>query len=413
MINMLLIRKQSSKLAINGGSPVRCRPMPKWPQFDQDEISAAIAVLQSGAVNYWTGEQVRNFESEFSRYIGTCHGIALANGTAALELALKSLGVGSGDEVLVTCRSFIASAACAVLCGATPVFCDVDENSQNITAETLRPHISAKTKAIIAVHLAGWPCEMDQIMNLADEHGLWVIEDCAQALGATYKGRRVGSIGHIGTFSFCQDKILTTAGEGGMLTTNNAVIWEKAWSFKDHGKNFFRAHKKNECCGFQWLHDSIGTNLRLTEVQAAIGRIQLTKLNSWLLKRQALASLLNNTFSKIPPLRVTLPPNGIGHAYYKYYTFIKPEALPSEWTRDKILTAINAEGIPCMTGACPEIYLENAFSSLRKDSPNRKEIASRLGETSLMFLVHPTLNESDIMDVCAAVDKVFSEISAL
>lgn len=399
------------KLAIDGGARIRTPPFAPWPFFADDEMIAAKAPLQSGKVNYWTGEEGRLFEKDIAAFTGCSYAIALANGTVALELALYALGIGPGDEVIVTSRTFIASASCIIMRGATPVMADVDPTSQNITVETIQDVISPRTKAIITVHLAGWPCDMDPILALAQEHNLKVIEDCAQSHGASYKGRPVGSLGNVAAFSFCQDKIMSTGGEGGMLTTNDRSLWERAWAFKDHGKSFNTVYNRQHASGFRWLHESFGTNWRLTEIQSAIGRVQLRKLSSWVEKRQHHASILTESFSRIPALRVTTPPQLIGHAYYKYYVFIRPDRIKSDWNRDRIMAAINAEGIPCYSGSCSEIYMEKAFDGLRPTE--RLPVARELGDTSLMFLVHPTLTEQDMLDTCRAVEKVMSNAGYL
>lgn len=386
---------------------------PSWPYFDKDEIKAVTAVLDSGRVNYWTGENGRLFEKEFSDFIGCGYAVALANGTVALELALYVLGIGHGDEVIVPSRTFIASASCAVMRGAKPVMADVDPVSQNITAETIKPHITPGTKAIVVVHLAGWPCDMDPIMALARKHGLKVIEDCAQAHGANYKGRMVGSIGDVAAFSFCQDKIMTTGGEGGMLTTNDPVLWEKAWAFKDHGKSFDAVYNRKQGTGYNWVHESFGTNWRLTEIQTAIGRVQLKKLSEWVIKRQKNAAFLTSCFSDIPALRITIPPDDIGHSYYKYYTFLKTSLLKKNWNRDRVMDGIRAEGIPCFSGSCSEIYLEKAFDKSDFRPIRRFPVARDLGETSLMFCVHPTLSKQNLLDTCNVVKKVISKASRL
>jgi len=376
-----------------------------WPFFGEDEIRAAMDVLRSGRVNYWTGNEGRLFEREFAEFTDCRYAIALANGTVALEAALRALGIGPGDDVITTARTFIASASCAVAVGARPVIADVDRDSQNITAESIRAVLTRKTKAIVAVHLAGWPCEMDEILALAQEHGLKVVEDCAQAQGATYKGRPVGSMGDAATFSFCQDKIMTTAGEGGMLTTNDRNVWRRAWSYKDHGKDYDAVYARKHPVGFRWVHETFGTNWRMTEMQSAIGRVVLRKVPQWLEMRQRFASILNENLAEIPGLRITLPPAKIQHAYYKYYAFIRPEALRAGWDRDRIMQAINAAGIPCSVGSCSEIYQEAAFAPAwsRKQ---RLPVAKELGETSLMFMVHPTLSEQNIRDTCVAVRRV-------
>lgn len=379
--------------------------IPAWPFYDDDEIAAGQRVLASGKVNYWTGEQGVQFEKEFADYVGCPHALTVTNGTVALELALRLLGVGPGDEVVTSSRTFIASASCAVAVGARPVCADVDPVSQNITAETIRSVLSPATRAVIAVHLAGWPCEMDPIMALAREHGLKVVEDCAQAHGARLDGRPVGSMGDIGAFSFCQDKILSTGGEGGILTLNSAEHFERARSYRDHGKDFpaLAAHKGKP--GFPSVYHSFGSNLRLTEFQSAIGRRQLTKLDRWVEIRRHHAAALNACFSQLPALRITLPTDRVRHSYYKHYVFLHPERLRTGWNRDRIISALQIAGVPCSIGSCSEIYLEQAFPPEWRPT-NRFPVARELGETSLMFPVHPTLSTEDIQRFCDAVSTV-------
>lgn len=392
-------------LASQGGTPVRQQPLPAWPAFDEEMVEAAAAVLRGGKVNYWTGGDVKAFEKEFAARCGVSHGVAVANGTVALELALRAVGVGPGDEVVVTSRTFVASASAIIACGAQPVFADIDRESQNVTAETVRPVLSPRTKAIIAVHLAGWPCDMQPLMELAEQRGAFVIEDAAQAHGAAYQGRPVGSLGHVAAFSFCQDKILTTAGEGGMVLTDRREWFERAWSLKDHGKSWDAVHNRQHPPGFRWLHEGWGTNLRMTEMQGAVGRVALRRLEGWVERRREYAALLNQACQPFPALRRTLPPAGIDHSYYKHYVFVRPEKLAPGWSRDRIMQAICAEGVPCYSGSCSEIYLEKAFT-VDQRPPARLPVAQELGETSLMFLVHPTLTTADVQDVCAAVRKV-------
>jgi dTDP-4-amino-4,6-dideoxygalactose transaminase len=367
--------------------------MTGWPVFDDEQIAVAAAVLRSGKVNYWTGDEGRKFEAEFAEAVGCRYGIALANGTVALELALRCLDIGPGDEVVVTPRSFMASASCVVACGAKPVFADVDRDSQNITAETIRAVLSPRTRAVIAVHLAGWPCDMAPITALCREHGLKLIEDCAQAHGATYRGRPVGSLGDIAAFSFCQDKIMTTAGEGGMLVTDDAALWSRAWAYKDHGKSFEAVYERAHPPGFRWLHESFGTNWRMTELQAAVGRVQLRRLPAWLERRRRNAAILTERLEAIPALRVTRTPNHAGHACYKYYAFVRPERLAGGWDRDRLVAAITARGVTCLTGSCSEIYREKAFALTDMVPARRLPVARELGETALMFLIDPTFGE--------------------
>lgn len=385
------------------------REFSTWPVFEIDEIHAVTEILQSGKVNYWTGTVARDFEKEYADYLGVKHAIALHNGTLALELALYAFDIGAGDEVITTTRTFIASASAAVMRGCIPVIADVDPVSQNVTAETIRACITPKTKAIIAVHLAGWPCDMDAIMELAHTYNLIVIEDCAQAHGAFYKGRPVGSIGHAGAFSFCQDKIMTTGGEGGLLALNDTELWKKAWAYKDHGKSYDAVYNRDHPPGFRWLHDSFGTNWRMLEVQAAIGRIQLRKLPDWIERRRVNAAVLNERFAKHRGLRLTLPSEDIYHSYYKYYVFVRPEELADGWDRDRIMNAITAQGVPCFSGSCSEIYLEKAFVDAGYGPQERLPVAKELGETSLTFLVHPTLSPEDMRRMADVVDSVMAE----
>lgn len=381
-------------------------PFPPWPCFTAQEADAVRDVLLSNKVNYWTGTECREFEKEFAAWAGTHHAVALANGTLALDVALKALGIGPGDEVVVTPRTFIASISCVVNAGATPVFADVEADSGNISAATIAKVLTPKTRAVICVHLAGWPCDMDAIMALAEIHGLKVIEDCAQAHGARYKGRSVGSIGHVGAWSFCQDKIMTTGGEGGMVTTNDEALWRGMWSFKDHGKSYAAVYEREHPPGFRWLHESFGTNWRMLEVQAAIGRIQLRRMADWTAKRTANSERIQAACRAFTALRVPQPPEGSLHAHYKCYAYVRPELLAPGWDRDRIVTEINALGVPCYQGSCSEVYLEKAFDNTGWRPASRLPVAQRLGETSLMFLVHPTLSDAEIDKACAAISQV-------
>lgn len=391
-------------------------PFSPWPSFSDEEAFAVQKVLLSNKVNYWTGQDCREFEREFARFSETEYAVAVANGTVALDLAFSAIEVSPGDEVIVTPRTFLASVSSIVNAGATPVFADVDPDTQNITAETIKSVLSPRAKAIVCVHLAGWPCDMDLIMALAAEHNLFVIEDCAQAHGARYKGRSVGSIGHVAAWSFCQDKIMTTGGEGGMVTTNDRELWSKMWSFKDHGKSWDAIYEREHPPGFRWLHDSFGTNWRMIEMQAAIGRIQLRRMPDWHQARLSYASQIWNEASKLKDLRVPSfrcsdckgtcnRNNGCEHAAYKCYVFVDG----TEQDRDEIMAKVNAKGVPCFSGSCSEVYLEKAFDNTDFRPDKRLPIAKRLGETSLMFLCHPTLTQVEIDKTCAVLTEVVSQ----
>jgi dTDP-4-amino-4,6-dideoxygalactose transaminase len=379
-----------------------------WPSFSDEEATAVKNVILSNKVNYWTGTECREFEKEFAAWVGTRFAVALSNGTLALDVALKALRIAPGDEVIVTPRTFLASASCIVNAGAVPVFADVDRDSQNITAETIRAVLTPRTRAIICVHLAGWPCDMDPIMELAQEHGIFVIEDCAQAHGARYKGRMVGGIGHIGAWSFCQDKIMTTGGEGGMVTTNSRQWWSTMWSYKDHGKSWEAVYERQHPPGYRWVHESFGTNWRMLETQAVIGRIQLQRMPMWTSQRRANASRIAATCREFAALRVPVVPSDVQHAFYKFYVFVEPEKLAGGWTRDRIIEEISARGVPCVQGTCSELYLEKAFDNTGYRPKERLPVAKELGETSLMFLVHPSLSNQDIQKTCLVIREVMA-----
>jgi dTDP-4-amino-4,6-dideoxygalactose transaminase len=387
-------------------------PFSPWPSYSENEVAAVSRVLRSNQINYWTGDVGRAFEREFADFVGTPYAIALANGTMALELALRAVGVSHGDEVVVTPRTFIATVSAIVNAGATPIFADVDLDSQNLTAATISRVLSPRTRAIMCVHLAGWPCDMDPIMAMANERGIAVIEDCAQAHGARYKGRAIGSIGHIGCWSFCQDKIIGTGGEGGMVTTSDHALWSRMWSYKDHGKSWRRTHDAAHPPGFRWLVESFGTNARLTEMQAAIGRVQLERLPEWNRRRRQNAERIWQTARKLPLFRAPFFACGgcsgdcsadrCSHAFYKCYLFVNGD----QKTRDRVMTTINEMGVPCSTGSCPEVYLERAFDGTGLQPAQRLPNAQKLGETSLMFLCHPTLTDDEVARTCMALEEV-------
>lgn len=380
-----------------------------WPSFTPAEAEAVADVVLSGKVNYWTGSIGRAFEKEFAAWAGTRHAVALANGTLALDVALRALDIGAGDEVIVTPRTFIASVSAVVNAGATPVFADVDRDSGNISPATIARVITDRTRAIVPVHLGGWPCDMDGIMTLAAEHRLAVIEDCAQAHGARVGGRTVGSFGDVGAWSFCQDKIMTTGGEGGMVTTDDPGLWSAMWSFKDHGKSWQAVYERQHPPGFRFVHDSFGTNWRMLEMQAAIGRIQLDRMAEWTARRTAVAHRLAQALRRREKVvRVPLPEGDVTHAFYRLYAYVRPEMLAGGWSRDRIVAELAQRGVQVMHGTCSEVYLERAFDDTPWRPDERLPVARELGETSMAFLVHPTLTDAEVEHACRAVDDVLA-----
>ncbi len=384
-----------------------------WPSYSEEEAQAVARILRSGRVNQWTGEEVRLFEREFAHFADCEHAVAVANGTLALDLALRALEIGPGDEVVVTPRTFIASVSSVANAGAIPVFADIDRDSGNISPATIAPVLTEKTRAIVPVHLAGWPCDMPGIMALAETRGIAVIEDCAQAHGARIDGRSVGSFGQVGAWSFCQDKIMTTGGEGGMVTCSDEALRRRMWSFKDHGKSWDAVFERDHPPGFRWLHEDFGTNWRMLEIQAAIGRIQLGRMVEWTARRAEIAACYAETLAAFASaVRMPLPPAGYEHAWYRCYAYVEPAGLKPGWDRDRIVAEVTARGVPLMQGSCSEVYDEKAFDGTGWRPAQRLPNAHELGQTSLMFLTHPTLTDADVARICETVADVMSEAAA-
>jgi dTDP-4-amino-4,6-dideoxygalactose transaminase len=413
----IVVAKQVDRASlIPGGGTTAIRS--RWPVYAEDEIAEVASILRSGRVNaLHHGERCHAFEQAFAARCERDHAIAVANGTLALELALRALGIGPGDEVIVPARSFMATASCVAAVGATPVFADVDPDSQTVNACTVATALTSKTRAVIAVHLAGWPAPMDEILMLADAYDLLVIEDCAQAHGAMLNGRPVGGFGDAAAFSFCTDKIMSTGGEGGLLVLRDESVWARAWAYKDHGKappplaqESPQAPPANDG-SFRWLHHSLGSNYRMTEMQAGIGLLQLGKLDGWLEVRNRNARLLNRHFERLPAVRMALPPPSTFHAYYKYYAFIRPNRLADGWTRGRILAEIIAAGVPVGTGTCPEIYREKAFVGTQSAPSAPLPVSRMLGETSMMLPCDPTFEEAEIERMGWIVASVISRAS--
>ena len=403
--------------------------VPPWPDYTDEEIDAVSDVLRSGKVNYLTGSLTRDFERAFAERCQTAYAIAVANGTVALEMCLAGLGIGArnggqaSDEVIVTPRSFIASASVIVNAGARPRFVDVGQDSQNIKAETVAAALTEKTRAVICVHLAGWPCDIDAIKAVCEGRGIKLIEDCAQAHGALYKGRPVGGLGDAAAWSFCQDKIMTTGGEGGMVTCNDVALWKRMWSLKDHGKSYDAVHTPPAQPGFRWLHEGFGSNWRLTEMQSAIGLIQIERMTKWTALRRRNAGILKDAIVHYAhengPVRIPSPrcagcdgscsTDGCHHGWYRAYVFVRQTGLADGWSRDRILAELQELGVPCMQGSCSEIYLEKAFEEDDSRPVSRLGTARQLGETSIAFLIHPTIDKVTMTSIAKAVEAVFRQ----
>jgi dTDP-4-amino-4,6-dideoxygalactose transaminase len=392
-------------LAADGGRPVRLHAWPAWPHFDDDERAAADAVLASGRVNYWTGEHGRCFEREFAQWAGVPHAVAVANGTVALEIALRAIGVCPGSEVIVPAATFIATAAAVVACGAVPVVVDVDPRSRCLTAATVAPALTVLTAAVVGVHVDGYPADLGPVVALARRHGLAVVEDCAQAHGAHRDGRRVGTFGAIAAWSFCQDKIMTSAGEGGAITTADPLLWQRCWEYKDHGKNLAALAEPAPRPGFRWLHDTFGTNARMTEVQAAVARRQLRKVEGWVAVRRAHAARLTAGLAGLDELRPPAAGPGVGHAYYRYPLQVDAARLAPGWDRDRVVAAVVAEGIPAAHGGCSEIHRERAFHEVGRAARVLPHAAALSG-TTMTLPLHHRMTTADVDDVLAAVHKV-------
>lgn len=416
---MLSKANETSHIAVGGDAfpesegSLAPRADERWPFYDDDEIEAVATVLRSGRVNQWTGPEVFAFEEACRKRFGGGRAIALANGSVALELALRAFGIGPGDEVIVSPRSFVASASCVRLVGAAPVFADVDPDSGNITAAAVSEALTGRTRAVIPVHLAGWPADIPGIMEAVRGRDVKVIEDCAQAHGAEIDGASVGSFGDAAAFSFCQDKIISTAGEGGLVTIKDGDAWSWAWSFKDHGKDFVKATAAaGEPGMFRWVHDRIGTNWRLTGPQAAVGLAQLQKLDDWRAARTRNAEIWAQALADVTGLRVPLPTgNSLRHAFYKLYFYIdRGSNEEAQSLRSEILKRAAANELRVFSGSCSEIYRERGFSDL----PSANCPVSRsLGARSLMVEVHPTLRPELLRERAHRLAEIAGQILQL
>ena len=371
------------------------------PFYSNKSIQKIGPLLKSGKVNYWSGNECKKFEQEFSNYLGNKYSLAVSNGSVALEMALKALSFNKRDKIIVSPRSFIMSASCTLSVGLKPVFADVDDNG-NLSIEGIKKVYSKNVRAIILVHLNGLSCDLDPIMKFAKKNKIFLIEDCSQAHGAIYKGKKVGTFGDISTWSFCQDKIISTGGEGGMISTNNKKLWLKCWSLKDHGKNYNSCFVKKHKIGFKWLHDNLGSNYRMTEMQALLGREQLKILDKQIKKRNIIANLyLNGLKDYYEKYNILKKPdfeyktsywmgskktrNKNTHAFYRLNLYINKDKIEQL----KLIEQFNKKKINCGIGSCPEIYREKIFKNLNFYPKKRLSNAKLLGEISIVFPINP------------------------
>jgi dTDP-4-amino-4,6-dideoxygalactose transaminase len=392
-----------------------------YPRYNQYTLRKVQKVLKSGRVNYWTGHECKEFEREFTKYIENKYAVTLSNGSVALEIALKALNLKKRDEIIVSPRSFIISASCVLDLGLKPVFADVDNNG-NLSIKGIKKAYNKNVKAIILVHLNGLSCDLDPVLKFIKKNKIFLIEDCSQAHGAIYKDKKVGSFGHISTWSFCQDKIISTGGEGGMISTNNKKLWLKLWSLKDHGKNYKSVFYKKHKTGFRWLHDNLGSNYRMTEMQAAIGREQLKTLDNQLKIRNAIANIYLNELKEYyqryhllqkPDFKCQTCPfkqnekkcNKCLHAFYRLNLFINKNKIK----QIKLIEQLNKNKINCSVGSCPEIYREKIFKKLKFSPKKRLFNAKLLGETSIMFPIDPGRSMAKVKIEINSIKKIFNK----
>lgn len=392
-----------------------------YPYFDSKTIKKVEEILRSGKVNYWTGNECKQFEKNFSTYVGNKYSVAVSNGSVALEIALKALNLKKKDKIIVTPRSFIISASCVLNLGLRPIFADVDDNG-NLSIEGIEKVYNKNVKAIILVHLNGLSCDLDPILKFVNKNKIYLIEDCSQAHGAIYKGKKVGSFADISIWSFCQDKIISTGGEGGMISTNKKKLWLKCWSYKDHGKNYNSIFYKKHKTGFRWLHDDLGSNYRMTEMQAAIGREQLKTLDRQIQIRNKIAKIylkeLKNYYLQYnllqkPDFKCQTCPfkqndkscNKCKHAFYRLNLYINPKKI----SQIKLISQLNKNNICCGVGSCPEIYREKIFKRLNSYPKKRLPNAKLLGQRSITFPNNPYKNLKKIKSEINTIKKILNK----
>lgn len=408
----------STKLAIQGGKPVREKPLPAWPQYDE-EIEAAVQVLRSGKHARQSGSYVALFEEAFASYFGVKYAIATSSGTAAIHVALAALGIGPGDDVINTAHCFIGTATPVVHCGAVPIFADIDSKTFNIDPASVREKITPYTKAIVPVHLNGCPADLERLQEIARQNHLYIVEDAAQAHGATYNGKFVGTFGEMGCFSFWEDKIISTAGEGGMIITNDEQLAQRAKMIHHHGElrkdgDYYKGERL-------YFHPFLGYNFRMTEVQGAIGLVQLKKLPQYIAMRRKNAHRLTQLICEIEGVLPPYEPENVTHVYYKYILTLDRKVLKTPAI--EIAKAISAEGIPATRRYPTPLHQQPIFVEKRgfgnTSAPFTKPwypghvtygsglpVAESLPNDLIMIRMNPLLSEEDLGDIALAIQKV-------
>jgi perosamine synthetase len=387
----------SEPLAIDGGPKVRAAPFPPWPALDEADVEAVAEVLVSGRLTQLTGPAVGEFEAAFAAWHGVRECVATSSGTSAIHCALAALGAGPGDEVIVPAHTFIASATPVLHAGATPVFADVDERTFCISPESAAERITERTRAIVAVHLNGHPADLDALLAIAQARGIAVIEDAAQAHGALYKGRKVGTLGALGCFSFWEDKIVTTGGEGGAVITDDPALAEKMRRFRHHGEGPVEGERA-------YYHLDLGYNYRMTSLQAATGLVQFRRLEEYLAARRRNAAYLSERLGELGPVEPPFVADYATHSYYKYICRLQPEA---KIDTTRFVAAVAAEGLPISRRYPTPLPRQPVFRDRglgEADCP----VASRLAGELFTLLVHPTLTTADLDDYVTAVRKVLA-----
>ena len=376
-----------------------------WPKFTDKEINLVKKILKSGKINQWTGNYNKLFSNAFKKSVRQKYAIPICNGSLALDLAVRSLNLKPFSQILVTSRSFVATAKCITNNHHHPIFLDESSEYSGICLKDLKKKFNKKVKAIICAHIGGYPNKIDEIKSFAKEKNIFLIEDCSQSHGGNYKNKPLGSFSDISVWSFCQDKIISTGGEGGMITTNNKKIYEYCNQFKDHGKNFNKMNNKKYKYSFKYLHDFNGTNLRLTEIQCAMGLIQLSNLKKNLITRRKFVKELLLVLQNYKYIKI-MPYSKINDcSWYRLYFTINFKKIKK--TREEVLALLNSNRITSNSGTCCELYKEKIFKNFKT---TEKKYCNYLAKNSIALVIHPFLNKKEIIFFKKKIIKVLESL---